>query len=267
MMKRQNEDHVKSEGGSVPLGPDGFTLLEILVALVMGLVFFTAIGALIVDQTETHEDHQVKVMMQQNGRAALSILANDLMIAGYSPDSTGHVGITTAGIDGIAFDYINGNGAAERVGYSYVSDEDRFGRSFNGGNRQSLLRSVEAFRILYAYDAHDPGADEYGALEKDGAGDIYWAYDSDTDAVLDTYYTLNSDGSLRSTGTWQDGPSIDRIRAAKIWLLMRGNKRNNKRTVETLPGNIPGFSTAGLGTDNYSYRLYTTTVKFRNMYY
>lgn len=256
----------------IKIFPDdsGFTILEILVASVMGIIFMTAVGFLIVDQTETHEDHQMKVVMQQNGRAAMSVISNEMMIAGYSAQPGQRAGILSASINGVTFDCFHDDGTNERVGYSYVGGEDRIGVSRDGGNRQTLLRDVEEFKILYAYDKDDLSAEGYGKLEPETSA-THWAYDSDANGTLDRYYTLDANGKIGSNDS--DGtsltaqPNIERIRAAKIWLLMRSGKRKNKSTQEIQPDFIPDVDVLNLDTVNFSYRLYTTTVKFRNMYY
>lgn len=254
----------------------GFTVLEILVALAMGVVFIAAITALIIDQTQTHEDHQMKVMMQQNGRAALSVMANELMIAGYSPDPAEKSSITKAAMDGVTFEYIDDAGNRKSVGYSFIASEDRIGVSRDGGDRQTLLRDVEMFKILYAYDADDLGAgnSRYGVLEQDPSGTATaWAYSAAGDGPLDRCHTLDASGQIATDNEAAqtitiNPPSLDRIRAAKIWLLMRSTKKKNKNTAQAPLENIPGFDRAQrLDTEHYAYRLYTTTVKLRNMYY
>lgn len=266
----------------------GFTLVEVLVALVMGVIFFAAIGAMIVDQTQTHEDHQMKVMMQQNGRAALSILTNELLLAGYSPlprtdGGTGRLAtVEIAGIDTLKMTYdSNEDGEIKRTSGTDNSYDEQTIYAFDEENRQlernnntnAFLENVEAFRVLYAYDADDlgSGSAKYGVLEEAAPGVTRWAYSSQGTGALDMCYTLDSAGKLPdnavASGVPSPQPGLDRIRAAKIWLLMRSNKRRNKETLETKLDNIPDFDVGGLDTDHYSYRLYTTTVKLRNMYY
>ncbi|SCX78435.1 PilW family protein [Desulfoluna spongiiphila] len=276
----------------VPTCSMGFTLLEILVALAMGFIFITALFTLIIHQTKSHEDHQMKVMMQQNGRAALAVIGNDLMLAGYSPvprDDGGSGRLATFRVAGMTHmdftfdanadgdidekDSAENNIYIERTVLEYFDASNQLGRN-NNTNR--LLQDVEAFRVLYAYDADDLGAGSgsYGVLEKE-ADAVRWAYDStpeDTELKLTHYYTLDAAGKLAGDDVAETpiegpDPSLDRIRAAKIWLLIRSNKRKAQNTFENQVDFIPDFSVRGLDTANYSYRLYTTTVKFRNMYY
>jgi len=275
MMPIQIVESQSMEGNNTTLAQSGFTILEVLVALVMGVVFFAAICTLIIDQTQTHEDHQMKVMMQQDGRAVLSILSNELMIAGYSPKPDQKAGMTQAGIDHFAFDYYGGT-TPTSVSYSWHVEGDGDMVVRRNGNNNAMVKNVEAFKVLYAYDADDLGAgsDKYGVLEKDAGGDIYWGFDDtpdDADDKLTKYYTLDGSGKLATNDPTPTDisaqPSVDRIRAAKIWLLMRSNKRKNHDFVETQVDFIPGLNVDNLDTENYSYRLYTTTVKLRNMYY
>ena len=246
----------------------GFTILEILIALMVASVFITAISSLVIDQAQRHEDHQMTVVMQQNGRAILAVISNELMIAGYSPDPAMKKGVVTAAIDEVVFDYMNREGVGETVGYSYIRAGKRVGRRFNGGLRQSLVRGVAAFKILYAYDKDDCPAPGYGKLEPE-TGATYWAYDSDSDSMLDAYYTLDNSEQPTADGVQSltTPSSIARIRAVKIWILMRSDGQKNRGSSPLSPGSLPGVDLARLDTDHYSYRLYTTTVKLRNMYY
>lgn len=282
----------------------GFTILEILIALTLGMIFIAAICTLIIDQTQTHEDHQMKVMMQQNGRAALSVISNELMLAGYSPKPRADGGIgRLAGVEIGKIDEIkvtfdrNGNGKIKRLIYhnngttstdykeqpSFAFNETRKCVDRNDNNTNALLEDVEAFRVLYAYDEQDLGPDiveggvkkKYGVLEEVSVGGSMrtaWAFDKDGNGELDRYYTLNDNGTIRSgpTGLTPE-VSIDRVRAVKIWLLMRSQNRKNKDIAEAgLPSSIPGkdgIQNLDELDSDYAYRLYTTTVKFRNMYY
>lgn len=260
----------------VPHGSMGFTLLEILVALVLGILLTTAVCMLIIDQAKTHEDHQMNVMMQQNGRAAMAVMANELMLAGYRPSKDEYGTVTHATIDKVGVMYCDDNGGRQLIEYSYVDSEDRIGACRDNGTRRiTLLRDVAAFRMLFAYDAEDIGSGDngYGVLETaPGETRIAWAYSSQGDGVLDRYFTLNDDGTVQGNGKnpqplGSNSVALDRIRAVKIWLLMQSSKRKNKSMAEADFGVLPGGDVKGLDKSKYSYRLFTTTVKLRNMYY
>ncbi|VVS90510.1 PilW family protein [Desulfoluna spongiiphila] len=292
MSTPQESPSIRTLGLPAPTGSMGFTLLEILVALVMGIILITALCTLIIDQTKSHEDHQMKVMMQQNGRAALAVIGNDLMLAGYSPvprDDGGSGRLATFRVAGMTqMDFTFDSNADGTIVFhdsagNNIYDERTVFRYLNGSNQlqrnnntNALLQNVEAFRVLYAYDSDDlgAGASRYGVLEK-ATNRVRWAYDNtpeDTDLTLTHFYTLSDLGKITaddiSGAPIKDPkPSLDRIRAAKIWLLMRSTKRKNHDTSETQVDFIPNFPVDDLDTANYSYRLYTTTVKFRNMYY
>ena len=217
---------VEEKGASI----EGFTLLELMVGLAVGLVTFTFVGLFFTNQTKTHEDHHMVVNMQQNGRAAIAVMNNELMMAGYAENSNQKTGVKAAGIDVFSFDYARG-AASETLSFSHVDSEDRIGRSRDGGNRQSFLRDVETLKFLYAYDKDDLGSLDYGIFEANASGDICWAFDSDVaDGVdeLTHFYTLNRDGSISSGPIKLDKKvSTKRVRAVKTWILMRSHKRKN----------------------------------------
>jgi len=62
----------------------GFTLLEILIAMVVASIVMAAIYSVYRSQTQTHRTQQLVVQMQQNMRAALYLMESDIRMAGYS---------------------------------------------------------------------------------------------------------------------------------------------------------------------------------------
>jgi len=62
----------------------GFTLIEILIAMVVASIVMAAIYSVYRSQTQTHRTQQLVVQMQQNMRAALYLMESDIRMAGYS---------------------------------------------------------------------------------------------------------------------------------------------------------------------------------------
>ena len=256
----------------------GFSLLELMVGLAVGFVVITAVGVFYSNQSKLHEDHQIKVRMKQDGRAALAIMANEMMIAGFSPDSSVSANITKAGLDDFEFEFIDGT-SQRSIRYTHTQDAD--GEWVIGRGGDVFLASVEALRFLYAFDLDDLGArnGSYGVLEKANGGTV-WAYDSNYDGLLDRYYSVNPrTGDLIFRGSLPSTVKLDRIRAAKAWIVLKSDKKkNNDNTATPTLGPVPDlldsndpsssgvFDTDALNSE-YEYRLYTATVKLRNMYY
>ena len=250
-------------------GASGFTLLEILVALVVGSLVVVAICSLIIDQTQTHEDHQMKATMQQDGRAALSLFTSELMLAGYGPDAKANLMIECAGLNHMTFHSKNVGKSVKKTDYAFVKSLDGLRRTMdNAGSGSMLVRKVEYLSLLYAYDKDGLSTSGFGKLEPE-TGSTHWAYRKEAPETgpLDRYYTLNVDGSLVGPNSLTPAVPLRQIRAVKVWLLMRSGKHKNKGMPEVQPGAIPGYDPSKMDRDKFSYRLYTTTVKLRNMYY
>ena len=73
----------------------GFTLIELMVAMVVASIVMAAIYSVYRSQTQAHRTQQIVVQMQQNMRAALYLLEREIRMAGYSvtdpPASAGFV--------------------------------------------------------------------------------------------------------------------------------------------------------------------------------
>ena len=62
----------------------GFSLIELLIAMVIASIVMGAIYSVYRSQTKTYRAQQLIVQMQQNVRAALYLLETDIRMAGYS---------------------------------------------------------------------------------------------------------------------------------------------------------------------------------------
>jgi type IV pilus assembly protein PilW len=63
----------------------GFTLMEIMIALVIASIVMAAIYSVYRAQTRQHRIQQMAVEVQQNMRAAMYLLEREIRMAGYSP--------------------------------------------------------------------------------------------------------------------------------------------------------------------------------------
>ncbi len=78
----------------------GFTLVELLVAMSMGLVVLGAVLNMFTRQNRTNAAQQEVAYAQQNVRAALDLIARDIRGAGYNPtDASSFSGVLAADQD------------------------------------------------------------------------------------------------------------------------------------------------------------------------
>lgn len=224
-LKNINIDYFESK-------QSGFTLVEILIAILAAAVFSIALYGTYKSQLTSYAQQNRVVEMQQNARGAMDIMVKEIRMAGYDPMGIGGLGITnvqprdpnnTATIDitfnGTAFlqrAADDGAGAntdsgilevGETISYSIydypvltpngIPDLARN----NGGGRQLVAESIEVVGFSYAFDANgDDLLDMY--LDAGANPVVIWAVDSNGDNLLDINLDTNNDGIIDAS----DGP-------------------------------------------------------------
>ena len=150
---------------------NGFTLIELMIALALVSIITAGIITSFTGQQDAELSQKQVVEMQQNSRAALYILAREIRMAGYDPyGGSSGAGITNAGY---------GTSSNDPLTFSYVSDDDGVdnatidtdGDGFmeddnNVTDEQGELKYVS----FYAYDAYGDGDDDLGM--KVGAANV-----------------------------------------------------------------------------------------------
>lgn len=84
-------------------GDGGFSLVELLIALSVGLILLSAMYGVFTTQNKTFKVQEQVAEMQQNARAAMDIMIREIRMAGHDPLGTAGAGIVTAGSDSIVF--------------------------------------------------------------------------------------------------------------------------------------------------------------------
>lgn len=269
---------------------DGFTIIEVLVALVLSSVVIFFVYRIFESQNRLQVDEHQKMTLQQDGRAALNLMAQGMRIAGYAPkdvDATAALngesvsaGLTTAAMDSLTWTCdLNENGkidGGESVTYRLSATAPTILERTVGGGTEPLLNNVAAFSVLYAWDNEGPGSDGYGDLEPAGAA-ISWCYDSDGDDRLDRCY--DSDGlaalTLGAPAALIPSVPLEKARGARLWLLLGSERKKLNEVASDLSFVVPssgddavnGMLDTSTLDAHYVYRLFTTTVKLRNMYF
>jgi prepilin-type N-terminal cleavage/methylation domain-containing protein len=149
----------------------GFTLVEILFAITIGLLLMSAIYMAVHSGQKSSVTIEAKTAAQQDVRAALELMALEIGMASYNPTFAANVwrdaadcasaagtqtnkGIQVAAANSITVEMdINNNGAIaggsnEIIAYSYDTANQRITRSTNCGN---------AFEFLGCTDANSDG--------------------------------------------------------------------------------------------------------------
>ena len=235
---------------------NGFTIVELVIAMAVTLVSITAVYSVYVVQQRHYGNQQLLQTSQENLRGALLVIEHELRMIGYDPEDMGGFGVTDVRRYHIA-KYREPDITGQPVLY-YTCDLDEDGRLDdrnhgsnrehpkirisdihgdghicltwdNGSGRHPLAENIQALGFAYAVDADgDENLDHWA-----GGEHVIWAVDSDNDNLLDTHIDTNDDGLIdekddangdrRIDGN--DGGALDsplppdRIRSIRVWLL------------------------------------------------
>lgn len=147
---------------------NGFTLIEILVAMVLSTIVMAAIYSTYYSQQRSYIVQEQVASMQQNLRAAMFYMERDIRVAGCDPTRTTDAGITTASANTIAFtEDTDGDGVLRGITYPLYTDTDgvqKLGRDAGGG-QTPVAEYIDALNFVYFdKDGND--------LADDGAGNV-----------------------------------------------------------------------------------------------
>jgi len=140
----------------------GFTILELLIAMAIGLLVLGALYGVFTFQNKTLSNQEQIVELQQNARAAMDMMTREISMAGYNPahmSGTTMPQISAATANSISFVAdLNGNGDTtadssnpkENITYDvYTSDGVTcLGRTTNG-TRQPVVEHIQSLSFIY----------------------------------------------------------------------------------------------------------------------
>ena len=279
----------------------GFTLTELMIAMAVGSIIMAVIYSTYQAQQKSYTNQQVAVEMQQNIRAAMSLIKREIRMAGYDPlasdgvdndaangvddpgESSG-AGILSATGSFIEFSFDNNANSVitdpnESLTYGFTSgDIDLDGIADDGAESLSRVDAGGGTTELIAYDiqgiafayAFDDDGD--GQMETSGGGNVIWAVDADDDGFLDTALDDNDDGLIDAADTpggvaldpafWPTQVDNVNIRAVRIWVLARSRIPIRGHSDNRTYVVGPGRVNSA---DDFQRRLLVDTVNCRNM--
>ena len=140
----------------------GFTLVELLIAMTIGLIILTALSSTFLLQRDIYDDQEQIVEMVQTARAAMDMMTGEIRMAGYDPKGTMQRSDPTgAKFVGIPYDankleiYADLNGDEdtdepnEYIKYTMDSDFPFEIRRDTGGGRQEFALNIQSFTFDY----------------------------------------------------------------------------------------------------------------------
>jgi len=135
----------------------GFTLVELLIAMTIGLIILTALSSTFLMQRKIYDVQEQIVEMVQTARAAMDMMTREIRMAGYDPTGAG-------GFDGITYNSsqlqiladLDENGSTtdsnENITYKYYNNSEypyQIKRKTGDGYFQPFAENIESFTFDY----------------------------------------------------------------------------------------------------------------------
>jgi len=148
----------------------GYTLIEVVVALALSLLTISAVYSLYVQELKAQVVRENVLDMQQQARVVVDLVSREILMAGYDPRGVNRDMDITNDFDGITYDPgklsikadLNGNGITSDANESIVFVYDAMARMLRrntGGGNQPFGEDIEAFVVDYFDQAGNPTSD------------------------------------------------------------------------------------------------------------
>ena len=149
---------------------NGFTLVEMVVALGLSLVTVSAVYSLYVSELKAQSVREDRIDMQQQARVVVDVISRELLMAGYDPRGVNNDADPSNDFLGITYDPnrlvikadLNGNGlisdSNESITFVYDSKTHTLRRNTGGGN-QPFGENIESFLVEYFDQGGNPTVD------------------------------------------------------------------------------------------------------------
>lgn len=277
----------------------GFTLVEVLIAMVTGLIALGSIYSVYISQMKAHGSQRAHLALQQNLRSAMVILEQEIRMAGFDPEDSNQFGITDVRRFDLVANAPNPDGSPALF-YTIHADEDGLlsprnhyrnnehcnfrirqeetsGRQYLawdfGQGRQIMAEDIEAIGFAYGVDVNRDGRlDHWG-----NGANLIWAVDSDNDNRLDTHIDPTDDGLVDAGDdrdqdgriTPMDGGvlnppiAVGSIKAVRVWLLAKSTRPVKDHVDQGVY--VVGDKIIKPNGDGFVRRLLVTTIDGRNL--
>jgi type IV pilus assembly protein PilW len=209
-----------------------FTLIELLVAVAISGVVMAGIYSAYYSQQKSYITQEQVAAMQQNLRAAMSIMQREIRMAGCDPSGTAQTGIKTANTNSIRFtlDITDDTGTGNPDGDAGDINEDITYSLYTADGIQKLGRKSPSTAI------NQPVAENIDALN---------------------FVYLDANGATT--------PTLANIRSVQITLVARTGRRDPGYTNNTSYQNHQSSTIYTAPNDSFRRMLLTAEVKCRNL--
>lgn len=156
-MRESSVKNILSKAGGLYAGAQGFSLVEMLIAMAVGMVVLGAMYGVFNIQSKTLGNQEEIVAMQQSVRAGMDMMAREIGMAGYNPAGATFAGVTYDTLQLRIMADLNGDGDTgdenEDIVYKYYDENSAYPyqikRKTGGGDFQPFVENVQSFTFQY----------------------------------------------------------------------------------------------------------------------
>jgi len=140
----------------------GFTLVELIVAMGIGMAMIAAVTTTFTSQTRFYDSQEQVNEMQQNARGAMDVLTRELKLAGFKNNNgAAPSGLTASGVNLDTSNLViqadlngdnaidTGSGSLENISYSFDSTNSRIKRRLGSAASDVLAENITSFTFSY----------------------------------------------------------------------------------------------------------------------
>lgn len=225
----------------------GFTLIEVLVAVAISGIVLSAIYAVFISQSKTYAAQEQLVELQQGLRHSMAVMERELRQAGYNP---GGLTEAAAEADGIDNDCDGTADQADNTATLLVNESEAIGFKAALGNAVSFSRDANGDGSACGDQESTSYALDGTTLQRNGRPL------SDNIEVLNFVY-LAADGGLAT--------AIEEIRSVQIAIVGRTKQQNPAYRNTKSYVNLQGSEILAAQNDGYRRRMLTSQVHIRNL--
>ena len=138
----------------IPGRTNGFSLVELLIAMAISLVVLGAMYSVFTIQNKTFGKQEQIVEMQQNARAAMDMMSREIRMAGYNPTEASNFSGVTVNASQLQIQAdLDGSGSIdassqENIVYAFDAANKKITRNIGAG-AQSFAENIDSFSFDY----------------------------------------------------------------------------------------------------------------------
>lgn len=226
----------------------GFSLVELMVAMVIGLIVLLVVGTLFMNSRQTYLAQDANSRLQENARYATELFGRQIRSAGYTATSFSPLSATdlfakppSTKFSGTAISGTEVSGGSDTLTLSFDGSKDCLG--------QAATQPSNLFRVNAS-----------GQLECVAGGNVGVILD-DVESMQVTYRQPGDSAYKAASAV-----SMENVSSIRICLLMRAKADGDKRGIESGLGQsyVDCSGASETKSDGYIRRAMTMTVALRN---